>query len=146
MGATMGEPTDPKTLVTALNRALPLLARDAMASAMAAGAMPGVDGVALAPHLAEVAAAETADVQRLTARVASLGGTPSVRVTKLEPPEGVAPTLRWLAAMQQEATDAIVAAIPADADDTEGEATEHLLEHIAARKRDVVELLERALR
>jgi hypothetical protein len=48
--------------------------------------------------------------------------------------------------MQREANDAVVAAIPADDDDMEGEATEHLLEHIVARKRDVIELLERAQR
>lgn len=142
----MSEPTDPKALLKGLRTALPLLARDAVASAIAAGSMPGVDGVTLAPQLAGVAAAEVADAQRLAARIASLGGTPSVRVAKLEPPKGGAATLRWLAAMQKEAADAVVAAIPADADDTEGEATEHLLEHIASRKRDVIELLERARR
>jgi hypothetical protein len=48
--------------------------------------------------------------------------------------------------MHREALDAVVDAIPAGADDAEGEATEHLLEHIVARKRDVIELLERAQR
>ena len=37
-------------------------------------------------------------------------------------------------------------AIPAKADDVEGEATEHLLEHMVAHKRDAVEIFERALR
>ena len=61
-------------------------------------------------------------------------------------PKTLKPALRALREMQQETLDALVDAIPADADDAEGEATEHLLEHIIARKRDDLELLERALR
>ena len=142
----MGKATNPKTLARDLNRALPLLARDAVASALAAGVLPGADGIALAPRLAEVAAAEVADVERLAARVVSLGAAPSVQVGKLDPPKGTGAALRWLVGMQREATDAVVAAIPADADDAEGEATEHLLEHIVARKRAIIELLDRAQR
>jgi hypothetical protein len=142
----MGEPTDPKVLAADLLTALQLLARDAVASAIAAGTAPGAVGVTLAPWLAETAAAELADVQRVAARILSLGGSPSVTVKKLEPPDERDATLRWLAAMQREANDAVVEAIPADADDAEGEATEHLLEHIVARKREVIELLERAVR
>ena len=142
----MGEPTDTKTLSADLMKAVQLLARDAVATAMAAGTIPGTDGVALAPRLREIAAAELADVELIAARIVSLGGTPSVTLTKLDPPTKGEATLEWLAAMQREANDAVVEAIPADADDAEGEATEHLLEHIVARKRDVIELLERALR
>ena len=144
--ADMGESTDTKALIEDLNRALPLLARDAVASAIAAGGMPGVDGVALRPLLADLAAAELADVERITGRIAALGGSPSVQVAELDSPKSAAATLKWLAGMQREANDAIVDAIPADADDAEGEATEHLLEHIVNRKRDAIELLERAAR
>ncbi len=142
----MGEPTDAKTLTTELLNAVQLLARDAVASAMAAGTMPGTDGLTLAARLGEIAAAELADVERVAARIVSLGGSPSVTVKKLDPPQEAGATLEWLVAMQREANDAVVEAIPADADDSEGEATEHLLEHIVARKRGVIELLERALR
>ena len=65
---------------------------------------------------------------------------------KPDPPPKAKAMLEWLVAMQREGIDAVVRAIPADADDAEGEATEHLLEHIVARKRDAIELLERALR
>jgi hypothetical protein len=142
----MGEPTDPKALSADLMKAVQLLARDAVATGMAAGTMPGTDGVALAPRLREIASAEMADVERVSGRVVSLGGTPSVTVRKLDPPQEAGATLEWLAAMHREALDAVVDAIPAGADDAEGEATEHLLEHIVARKRDVIELLERAMR
>jgi bacterioferritin (cytochrome b1) len=142
----MGEPTDPKALSADLMKALQLLARDALATAMAAGTMPGTDGVALAPRLREIASAEMADVERVAARVVSLGGTPSVTVKNLDPPQEAGPTLEWLVGMHRAALDAVVDAIPAGADDAEGEATEHLLEHIVARKRDVIELLERAQR
>ena len=142
----MGERTDPKTLSADLAKAVQLLARDAVASAMAAGAMPGTEGVTLAQRLGEIAAAELADVERIAARIASLGGSTSVTVRKLDPPPKAKATLEWLVAMQREGIDAVVRSIPADADDAEGEATEHLLEHIVARKRDAIELLERALR
>jgi len=142
----VGEPTDPKILTKDLMKALQLLARDAVASGLAAGTLPGTDGIALAPRLAEIAADELQDVERVAARIASLGGSPSVTVRKLEPPQKAGAALKWMADMQREANDAVVAAIPADADDAEGEATEHLLEHIVARKRDVIELLDRALR
>ena len=144
MGALMGGQTDTDTLSRDLNRALPLLARDAAAAAIAAGTMPGPEGLALEERLGEIAAEELADLQRVAARIASLGGTPSVTFKKLQPPKKSKALLEWLTAMQREANDAVVAAIPADDDDAEGEATEHLLEHIVARKRDVIELLERA--
>jgi len=142
----MGEPTDTEALIADLDKALQLVVRDAVAAAVAAGAMPGVDGVALAPQLAGIASAELADASRMAARMASLGGSPSVTLKKLAPPAKSQATLTWLADMQREANDAVVNAIPADADDAEGEATEHLLEHIVSRKRDAIELLERAQR
>ena len=142
----MGEKTDPNTLTADLTEALQLLARDAVASALAAGTVPGTQGLAIGHRLTEIAAAELADVERVAARIASLGGSPSVTLKKLDPPQEADAALEWLAAMQRESNDAVVAAIPADADDAEGEASEHLLEHVVARKREVVELLDRALR
>jgi hypothetical protein len=144
--AVMGKSTDTKALIRDLNRALPLLVRDAVATAIAAGAMPGIEGVALQRLLGEVASAELTDVERVAARLASLGGSPSTQPGKVDLPKGAGAILKRLAAMQRESNDAVVAAIPADAGDAEGEATEHLLEHIVSRKRDVIEMLERATR
>lgn len=142
----MGASTDPSTLVTALNRALPLVARDALALAVAAGTLPGPDGVALSASLREMAAANLHDVERLSARVASLGGAPALAVDNLKLPETWAAAVKRLLADGDETLQALVAAIPADADDPEGEATEHLLEHVVNHKRNDLELLERALR
>ena len=142
----MGEKTDASTLANDLNTALPLLARDALAAALAAGTIPGPQGVALEERLRDIAVAETQDLQRLAARIASLGGTAKVTVKPMQPPADWRKTVDWLVGMQREALDAVVEAIPADADDAEGEATEHLLEHMVARKREAIELLERALR
>ncbi len=141
----MGEKTDPAALISDLDKALPLLARDAIAAAMAAGAIPGPEGVALSGHLRQVANDEVRDVERLAARVATMGGSPSVTIGHIKTAAGWRATLKSLLTMQREALDAVVAAIPADADDAEGEATEHLLEHVVARKRDAIELIERAL-
>jgi len=142
----MGTKTDAPTLVEDLNRALPLVARDAMAAAMAAGALPGPEGIAIGARLQAVAEDEIRDVERVAARIASLGGSPALALEALEPPKTWRAAVKWLARMQHESIDALVDAIPADADDSEGEATEHLLEHLVARKREVIQILERALR
>ena len=142
----MGEKTDPQKLVTALNAALPLQYRSALALAVAAGSIPGPTGVALAPELRRFAEHTIGDIERLAARISSLGGAPATRVAVLKPAADWKASLRALVAFEYEALEALVKAIPAKADDPEGEATEHLLEHMVAHKRDAVELLERALR
>lgn len=142
----MGEKTDASTLIDALNKARPLVARDAIAAAMAAGTIPGPQGVALGVHLRQTAADETRDVERLAARISSLGGTATLKIGPIKAAGTWRTIVKSLVAMQREALDAVVAAIPADADDAEGEATEHLLEHMVARKRNAIELLERVLR
>lgn len=142
----MGESTDPKALVASLNRALPLVARDALALAAAAGTLPGPEGVALGATLRDMAAANLRDVERLAARIASLGGTPAVAVEEPAVPKGLAASVKRLLTDGQATLEALVDAIPADADDAEGEATEHLLEHMVARKREDLELLQRAAR
>ncbi len=142
----MGTATDTDALVKALNRALPMVARDALALAIATGTLPGADGIVLAGPLRAMAVAELGNVERLAARVVSLGGTPSVAVEGPKLPKAWAAAVKRLLADGQATLDALVEAIPADADDAEGEATEHLLEHVIARKRDDLELLERSLR
>lgn len=142
----MGEKTNRAEVVRDLNKALPLQYRSALAFAVAAGTLTGVEGVALAGLLRQAAADELRDVERVAGRISALGGEPVVTVGSLDAPKTTKPMLKALARLQQEAIDAFAAAIPAGADDSEGEATEHLLEHVINRKRDVLELLERALR
>ena len=142
----MGEQTDAAALSGDLAKLLPLLARDATAAAVVAGTLPGAEGVALSGFLRDVAADELRDLERIAARIASLGGSPNLTGKRLVPPMKFGPAVKGLVAMQRETLDAIVDAIPADADDAEGEASEHLLEHMVSRKRDVIEVLERALR
>lgn len=142
----MGETTDTRQLIDDLNGALPLLARDALAAAIAAGSLAGPEGVALAEPLRRMAADDVRDLERLAGRISALDGSPAVSVRKLQPAGEWRAALESLVAGQRETLDALVNAIPADADDAEGEASEHLLEHLVARKRDDIELLERALR
>jgi bacterioferritin (cytochrome b1) len=142
----MGEKTDAKALTEQLVKVLPLLARDALGAAIAAGTLPGPEGIALADHLRGLAGDEMRDLERLAARVASLGSMPKLTVAAVEPADEWRAAVTSLVAAQRETLDALVAAIPADADDAEGEASEHLLEHVVARKRDAMEVLERTLR
>lgn len=142
----MRERTNPRDLVRDLNAALPLQYRCALGFAIAAGTLTGPEGVALAHQLRLWAADELVDVERVAARVASLGGKPALDVATVKAPTTWKAAVRWLADCQRETLDAFVKAIPARADDVEGEATEHLLEHVVHRKRDVLEILERVLR
>ena len=142
----MGERTDAAALSDDLARLLPLLARDADAAADRRRHAAGRGGHCALRHPARVAADELRDLERIAARIASLGGSPTLTGKRLAPPMRFAPAVKGLVAMQRETLDAVVDAIPADADDAEGEASEHLLEHMVSRKRDVIELLERALR
>ncbi len=142
----MGSTTDVPKLIEDLNRTLPFLARDALAASVAAGTLPGPEGIALAGRLREIAAADTHELEGIAARVASLGGSPVITLERMEAPKTWRAAVRWLVKMQRQTLDALVEAIPADADDQEGEATEHLLEHVIARKRDGLEILERAIR
>jgi bacterioferritin (cytochrome b1) len=142
----MGGQTDPTEVVRGLNRALPLQARDALAAAIGAGTVPGPQGIALSEPLRRIAADELADVAAIAARIVTLGGTPAPAVEAVALPKTWRAAAQRLIAWQREALDALVEAIPADDDDAEGEATEHLLEHVIARKRDAIELLERAVR
>jgi bacterioferritin (cytochrome b1) len=141
-----GEPTNATEVVSGLNAALPFQYRCALGFALLAGTLPGPEGVALGERLHRWAADELTDVERIAARVAALGGKPAVGVEPLRAPGAWKASIRWLADCQRQTIDALVDAIPADADDAEGEATEHLIEHVIHRKRDVLEVLERALR
>lgn len=142
----MGEKTDPQTLIRDLNAALPLQYRSTLALAIAAGTVPGPAGIALAPELRRAAAHSVGDIERLAARITSLGGTPTTDVAPLDASADWREALQAIIGFEYDALEALVAAIPAKADDPEGEATEHLLEHMVLHKRDAVELLERALR
>lgn len=142
----MGEKTDPQKLVADLNAALPLQYRSALALAVAAGTIGGPIGVALSGELRRFAEHNVGDVERLAARITSLGGAPTTDVAPLRTSSDWRESLQALIDFEYEAIDALVEAIPAKADDAEGEATEHLLEHMVTHKRDAVELLERALR
>jgi len=142
----MGEQTNRVEVARGLRKALPLQHRCALAFAVAAGTLPGPDGVALSGMLRQWAADELADVERVAGRIVALGGEPTVDVAQPKLPATWKAAIRTLAGYQREALDAFVAAIPADSDDAEGEATEHLIEHVINRKRDVLDMLERALR
>ncbi|MCV0402861.1 MAG: hypothetical protein K5924_04010 [Chloroflexi bacterium] len=143
----MGETTDTRAVARGLNAALPMQARDAVAAALAAGTLPGPEGLALQEPMRAIAQAELADVERLAGRIAAFGATPEIGgADSVKLPKSWRAAVRRLLEMQRETLDALVEAIPADADDAEGEATEHLLEHVIDRKRNAIELLERALR
>ena len=142
----MGEKTDPQKLISDLNAALPLQYRSALALAVAAGTVTGPAGIALSAELRRFAEHNLGDVERLAARITSLGGVPTTDVAPLETAREPEESLRSIVAFEYEALDALVEAIAAKADDAEGEATEHLLEHMVTHKRDAVEILERALR
>jgi bacterioferritin (cytochrome b1) len=142
----MGEKTDAAALIRDLNKAVPLMARDALAAALTAGTLGGLEGVTLAERLREFAADQLRDLERIAGRIVTLGGSPRLSVESMAPETDWRAAVDGLVSMQRETLDVLVAAIAAGADDAEGEATEHLLEHVITRTRDAIELLERAAR
>src|SRR5688572_4750854 len=116
----MGTTTDAAATARALEQCLGLQARDAVASALAAGTLP--------EPLRRMAENDIHEAERLAGRIVSLGGKPRAEMEAVTLPKAWKAGLRAVVDFQRQTLEALVEAIPADADDVEGEATEHLLE------------------
>src|SRR5688572_11954873 len=109
----MGTTTDPAATARALQRCLGLQARDAVASALAAGTLPGPEGIALREPLRRMAETDVRNVERLAARIVSLGGKPRADIEAIALPKAWKAGLRALVDIQRQTLEALVEAIPA---------------------------------
>jgi hypothetical protein len=130
---------------SAINRALGLLARSAVECALLSGSLRGPMGVALADPLARAAQDSVRELARLAQIVTLLGAQPRAEVaaSTIDDPTAEAAIHRLLRS-EEETLQALVEAIPADADDALGESVEHVLEHAVMERSDLIARLRRA--
>ena len=130
-----------------LSRALQLQCRSALLHAVAAGTVGGTAGLAATDLLAEFAALEIADVQRLADKLVALGGTvPNDTVDLPRVGGDLAATIEAIVAAEDETIAALHKVIEPSGQEPRSEALEHLMEHVITRKQAQVDRLRRATR
>ena len=133
-------------VVDALNHALRLQLRSALAYKLTAGSFVGLRFVPLSGQaFAVFGRSELDDARRLVEKIVTLGGTPVTRPPRSRPPDGAA-ALRWLLEIEEETVEALQDCIPYTGQEGRSEALEHRLEHMIMRKQEQRDTLERAAR
>ena len=137
---------DVEGAVRAMNEALALQYRSALAYTLAAGSLTGVQFRPMTRELADFAQADLDDARRLIEKIVTLGGTPTDKPANFrfhdDPQKAVEQLIEW----ETEAIEAHQAVIPYSGQEGRSEALEHRLEHIIMRKQEQVDALIRASR
>jgi bacterioferritin len=144
--AQQEETLDVELAISRLNEALRLQYRSAIAYAIAAGSLFGLQYQWLEEALWEFSQAELADARRLVEKVSALGGNPTTDVAAVEWSANAQELVDSLIAAEEEAIEALQAAIEPTGREGRSEALEHLLEHLILRKQGQVDALVRASR
>ncbi len=130
--------------VEALNAALRLQQRSAIAYTHLAGTLVGFQFHGLAEEMTAFARAEIDDARRLVEKVTTLGGTATVEVAPVRHHDESEAMIRWMIDAETEAIEALQDVIPTTGQEGRSEALEHRLEHIIMRKQEQVDALIRA--
>ena len=130
--------------VEALNAALRLQHRSALAYTHLAGTLVGFQFHGLAAEVAAFARAEIDDARRLVEKVTTLGGTATVEVAPVRHHDESEAMIRWMIDAETEAIEALQDVIPTTGQEGRSEALEHRLEHTIMRKQEQVDALIRA--
>jgi bacterioferritin (cytochrome b1) len=138
------DPMEVEAAVEALNAALRLQQRSALAYTHLAGTLVGFRFHGLAAELAAFARAEIDDARRLVEKVTTLGGTATVEVAPVRHHDESEAMIRWMIDAETEAIEALQDVIPTTGQEGRSEALEHRLEHIIMRKQEQVDALIRA--
>ena len=129
-----------------LSAAVTTMYRSALQYTMAAGGMTGFHYQALASRLWEYAALELEDARKIVEKMVALGGDPPTDVAPLRWTRDPERAVGWLVQSETEAVDALRRIIPETGTQGDGEALEHLLEHMIMRKQEQIDFLMRARR
>jgi bacterioferritin (cytochrome b1) len=130
--------------IDALNVALRLQQRSALAYTHMAGTLVGFQFHGLAGEMRAFALAELDDTRHLVEKIATLGGKPTVAVAPIESHDESETLIRWLIDAETETIEALQDVIPTTGQEGRSEALEHRLEHIIMRKQEQVDALIRA--
>lgn len=137
---------DVQGVVDALNAALRLQYRSALAYTVIAGSLVGLRFAPLAPHLTAFAHEDLDDARRLVEKIVTLEGTPDTAPAEVRMQADPSAALRWLLDIEEEAIEALQDCIPLTGQEGRSEALEHRLEHMIMRKQEQRDTLARALR
>jgi bacterioferritin len=140
------ETMDVEEQVECLNRALRLQHRSVLLYSLTAGSVIGLEYQAHAAKMREHALSELEDATRLVEKITALGGEPTIEVAPMEFSGDPAKALDKLIECEDEALDALQAAIEPTGREAASEAVEHRLEHMIMRKQEQVDYLLRARR
>jgi bacterioferritin (cytochrome b1) len=140
------EKLDVEGAVEGLNAALRLQYRSALQYSLASGSLFGFEFQALGDRLWEFGRAELEDARLLIEKVVALGGEPTTEVAELQWTGEPDAAVEWLVESEEEAVEALQAAIEPTGREGRSEALEHTLEHLIMRKQAQVDFLLRARR
>jgi bacterioferritin (cytochrome b1) len=140
------DPMDEEGMIDALNHALRLQYRSALAYTLVAGSLVGLRYAPIAPTLAEFGRADLDDARRIIEKVVTLEGTPATEVAQIRCHRDGAEALGWLLEIEEEAIEALQDCIPYTGQEGRSEAMEHRLEHMIMRKQEQRDTLVRAVR
>jgi bacterioferritin len=128
------DPMEVDAAIDALNGALRLQWRSALAYTHMAGTLVGFQFRGLAAYMRPFALAELDDARRLVEKIATLGGEPTVEIAPIERQGDSEAVVRWLIDAETETIEALQDVIPSTGQEGRSEALEHRLEHIIMRK------------
>jgi bacterioferritin (cytochrome b1) len=140
------DPMDEQEVIRALNAALVLQSRSAIAYAVAAGSLTGFQFQPLALELGRFAREETDDARHLVEKIVTLGGEPTTEVAELPFRADPAEAIDALIDHETRTIEALQGVIPPSGQEGRSEALEHRMEHMIMRKQEQVDALIRAAR
>jgi bacterioferritin (cytochrome b1) len=140
------DPMDVDGMVDALNHALRLQYRSALAYTLVAGSLLGLRYAPIASTLAEFGRADLDDARRIIEKIVTLDGTPVTEVAQVRCHHDGAEALAWLLEIEEEVVEALQDCIPFTGQEGRSEAMEHRLEHMIMRKQEQRDTLVRAVR
>jgi bacterioferritin (cytochrome b1) len=137
---------DEEAAVELLNDALALQYRSALQYTLTSGSLFGFEFQSLGDRLWEYGQAELADARLLVEKIVALDGSPTTNVAGLQWTGDPGDAVEWLIETEENAVDALQAAIEPTGREGRSEALEHTLEHLIMRKQNQVDFLLRARR
>jgi bacterioferritin (cytochrome b1) len=138
------DPMEVDPAIKALNAALRLQHRSAIAYTHLAGRLVGFQFYGLAAEMRRYALEELDDARRLVEKIATLGGDATLEIAPIELKGDAEAVVHWLIDAETEAIEALQDVIPTTGQQGRSEAMEHRLEHIIMRKQEQVDVLIRA--
>jgi len=140
------EKLDVEGAVARLNDALRLQNRSVLQYTLSSGSLFGFEFQAFADRFWEFARAELDDTRLLVEKIAALGGEPTTEIADLRWSGDPGDAVDWIIEAEEEAVEALQAAIEPTGREGRSEALEHMLEHMIMRKQNQVDFLVRARR